>query len=488
MKIYQPKRKDDKGKNIKYHLWYADFQDHQDVRRRIPLHSNKATANDWSKFIERLAIAKSRNMPIDEDVSQWLAVIPQSLKDKLISFELLDSQEVRQGEPLTKHLEEWKAVLINSGTSTMQAERQYQRVTKHFNNCNFNYASDISASRLLSSIAELKRTVTTRDKDTKKLYHKVLGQASQTTRNYHLQACQQFCKWLCQDGRAGHNPLEHLKKTKSISEKRTALEVEELRKLLTYCRKTAKINYGLTGYQRYIVYLFATQTGLRASEIASLKVSDFDIAGLMVTLSGEHTKNGIDAVIPLRPETAKELNAYFAGKMPNVRAFAMPCIGNLARMLREDLKSAKVKIDSRGKVDFHGLRHTFGTHLAAAGVHPKTSQTLMRHSDINLTMSIYTHTLKGQESTAINNLPDITKAPQNQSQVKTGTDNFCVDASVDKDDQNTGNLSTFGRQKTDNPQKTKTSFSNEKWAFIAKNSNSGGWIRTTDPGLMNPML
>jgi hypothetical protein len=70
--------------------------------------------------------------------------------------------------------------------------------------------------------------------------------------------------------------------------------------------------------------------------------------------------------------------------------------------------------------------------------------------------------LRGQESTAINNLPDITTAPQNQSQVKTGTDDYCVDASVDKDDQNTGNLSIFSGQKTDNPQKTKTAFSTDK--------------------------
>ncbi len=43
--------------------------------------------------------------------------------------------------------------------------------------------------------------------------------------------------------------------------------------------------------------------------------------------------------------------------------------------------------------------------LAASSVHPKVAQTIMRHSDINLTMSLYTHTLKGQTSAAVKSLP-----------------------------------------------------------------------------------
>lgn len=52
------------------------------------------------------------------------------------------------------------------------------------------------------------------------------------------------------------------------------------------------------------------------------------------------------------------------------------------------------------------LRHTTGS-LLAAGVHPKVIQSIMRHSDINLTMSRYTHILRGQESEAVAKLPDL---------------------------------------------------------------------------------
>jgi hypothetical protein len=39
----------------------------------------------------------------------------------------------------------------------------------------------------------------------------------------------------------------------------------------------------------------------------------------------------------------------------------------------------------------HSLRHTFATTLAAKGVHPSTAQKMLGHSDIRMTLAIYTH-------------------------------------------------------------------------------------------------
>jgi hypothetical protein len=58
--------------------------------------------------------------------------------------------------------------------------------------------------------------------------------------------------------------------------------------------------------------------------------------------------------------------------------------------------------------DFHGLRHTFITNLGKAGVDPKTAQILARHSDINLTMNVYTHVSR-KAGAAINALPSVAK-------------------------------------------------------------------------------
>ncbi len=57
-------------------------------------------------------------------------------------------------------------------------------------------------------------------------------------------------------------------------------------------------------------------------------------------------------------------------------------------------------------MDFHALRHTFGTNLARAGVSPKLAMDLMRHSDINLTMRLYSHTLISERARALDAIPD----------------------------------------------------------------------------------
>ncbi len=49
--------------------------------------------------------------------------------------------------------------------------------------------------------------------------------------------------------------------------------------------------------------------------------------------------------------------------------------------------------------DFHAMRHTFITNLCRANVSPKTA--LPRHSDIRLTMNVYSHIDQQEQAAAI---------------------------------------------------------------------------------------
>lgn len=209
---------------------------------------------------------------------------------------------------------------------------------------------------------------------------------------------------------------------------RRALEPDEIRRLLEITA-TQPERFDLTGGERVMLYRLAVETGLRANEIRTLKVSSFDFGRCTVTVESQHTKNHKEAVLPLRADTAAELKQFLAGKLPQARAFIVPY--RSAEMIYADLAAAGIDYTDKGRgiVDFHSLRHTFGTLLAAMGVHPKTAQSLMRHSDINLTLSRYTHTLTGQESRAVESLPDLSlPSGQSQQAVKTGTDDlaFCL--------------------------------------------------------------
>jgi hypothetical protein len=55
--------------------------------------------------------------------------------------------------------------------------------------------------------------------------------------------------------------------------------------------------------------------------------------------------------------------------------------------------------------DFHSNRHTFITNLERSGVSPRRAQSLTRHSDIRLTMGVYTHINLHDQFSAIESLP-----------------------------------------------------------------------------------
>ena len=193
------------------------------------------------------------------------------------------------------------------------------------------------------------------------------------------------------------------------------MEPDELRLLLKTAHDRRK-RFGMTGPARAMLYQLAVETGLRANELRSLKISSFDFDNYIIKVDAGSTKNKKQAILPLKKDTAKILQQFFGEKSSDSVAFKVP--EKTADMLKEDLEAASIPyIDAEGNyADFHALRHTTGSWLAASGVHPKIAQVIMRHSDINLTMSRYTHVFQGQESEAIANLPDLsfTKSKINQ--------------------------------------------------------------------------
>ena len=127
--------------------------------------------------------------------------------------------------------------------------------------------------------------------------------------------------------------------------------------------------------------------------------------------------------LPLRGSTAAALAAYLAGRLPNAKAFPLPHYPKGAEMLRADLASAGIEYEDEAgrQADFHALRHTFITNLAAAGVHPKQAMDLARHPDINLTLARYSHTVLADRAQAVAALPDLSAAPEEEAMRATGT-------------------------------------------------------------------
>jgi integrase len=111
-------------------------------------------------------------------------------------------------------------------------------------------------------------------------------------------------------------------------------------------------------------------------------------------------------------------------------------LAGIARRVKVDGKWRIDKCDEGGRtIDVHALRHTFGTLLSRGGVAPRTAQAAMRHSDIKLTMNVYTDPKLLDVRGALDALPvlslDSAGAKERNAAVVTGTLGCCISTSTE---------------------------------------------------------
>lgn len=180
------------------------------------------------------------------------------------------------------------------------------------------------------------------------------------------------------------DPLSEVRKVHNdrLGSFRRSLSIEELQRLLTKSPR-----------HRAVVYQTIVYTGLRRAEMNGLKWDDFKLEDAQphVRVPSSISKNRKESIHYLRPELVTSLRTFrpadakpedfvFRGQMPRIPTF------------KRDLAAAGIPFeDVRGRrIDLHALRKTYGTMLAAAGVSPRVAMELMRHSDMKLTMGVYT--------------------------------------------------------------------------------------------------
>lgn len=112
--------------------------------------------------------------------------------------------------------------------------------------------------------------------------------------------------------------------------------------------------------------------------------------GMFLTLRPRATKSKCADSLPVHPQLADELRAWRPGNAgPTDLVFGT--VPNM-KCLRADLALAGIPDqDEAGRyVDFHGLRVSLSTMLAANRVSPRAAQALMRHTAPRLTAGVYT--------------------------------------------------------------------------------------------------
>ena len=136
-------------------------------------------------------------------------------------------------------------------------------------------------------------------------------------------------------------------------------------------------------------------TGMRVSELVSVKIRDIDFKRGIIKVTGKGSKQRI---VPLYPSLLKRLEdylalrqEYFVKDSDTGYLFLNQHGSSLTRQHIWNIVKEKCKKHNITKhVSPHTLRHSFATHMLSNGADLRTLQIFLGHSNISTT-EIYTH-------------------------------------------------------------------------------------------------
>lgn len=148
-----------------------------------------------------------------------------------------------------------------------------------------------------------------------------------------------------------------------------------------------------------VALLLTLKAGLRLGETLALRSADVDLRARHITVrtnvwrGNEGTpKGGSVRNVPIPPSLADALRHHRHLRGPYVLCKengTRLTEGRLKWPLERALRRAGISRDE-GRIGWHDLRHTYGSHLAMRGVPLKVVQELMGHTTIEMTMR-YAH-------------------------------------------------------------------------------------------------
>ena len=387
------------GKKTKRHSkkWWGRYRDVDGSEKRVPLATDKKAAQ---AMLNELVVKVER-----------------------IVAGLIDPAEEHLTRPLERHLDDFHAYLRAKGNSRSHSNQTVRYSRKLARDAGFTFIGDISGAQVQEFLAKLKAK----------------GKSISTC-NHYLRAFKGFARWLVREQRTSENRLAHvgfLNEKLDRRHDRRALRADELARVIEAARSGGSIE-GVLGPDRAMMYVLGAWTGFRKGEIGSLTLKSFCLDGTpaTVTVAACYSKRKRTDTQALHPDVVRLFNEWMATKkdlQPDDILFPVSrkvsgTERKTAKMMKLDLAAARKKWIEEGETDgererressdflkycnaagryadFHATRHTFISNLSRCGVRPKLAQSLARHSDINLTMQVYSHVELEDQNAAIAAMP-----------------------------------------------------------------------------------
>ncbi|MBA2117327.1 tyrosine-type recombinase/integrase [Bremerella alba] len=343
---------------------------------------------------------KTRQVALCEDKDASITLLrrlqTQEDRDKAVG---VDRHAKEQRRPIEDHLSGYEKHLRSKANTERYVVLTMGRIRRLLDAVKAKAINDLESSRIANTLSSWR--------------NRKKKPVSVVTSNHYARAIKGFSRWLWIERRTPDDTLSPLRLLNADVDRkrvRRALTADEVKKLIETTEKSGKRLRGLIAKDRAMLYTLATYTGLRASELASLKVTSFDIENGTVTVEAGYSKRRRKDVLPLHASLIERLRPWLESKAKaQVRTLFVTDIHHAADMMRSDLKRANIDyVDASGRyADFHSLRHTFISSLAKNGVHPSKAKELARHSTITLTMDVYSHVETDELREAISVLPDL---------------------------------------------------------------------------------
>ena len=219
---------------------------------------------------------------------------------------------------------------------------------------------------------------------------------TETTKAHYLTVLNSFYLFCIDEGYTVQNPCEGIPMPKLVKKIPEYLTYEEVDKLLDIPLNTAY------DYRTKAMLELLYATGMRVSELLSLRYTNVDLDEYFVRVEGKGSK---ERIIPFNETSKKYLELYLNQYRPMLvkkgKSYQELFLNNRGTPISRQgffkiLKALCVTTGISKQISPHVLRHSFATHLLNQGADLRVIQELLGHSDISTTQ-IYTHVSKEKE-------------------------------------------------------------------------------------------
>lgn len=222
------------------------------------------------------------------------------------------------------------------------------------------------------------------------------------TINKKINSLNSFCQYLVKSGYQKEQVVFPAKdKIKIASGSEQQVEVfseQEVERLLFYLESSSGIHI-----RDKLMVLLLLYTGVRVSELVSIKIADLDLLALTLKVVG---KGGKYRVIPMKMELSLAIRAYLDGERrehKHVQSEYLLLTQRSGKMNKDTVNKVLSRI---GKaldmvIKPHKFRHTFCTRLLQKGAELTTVAKLAGHAHIQTTATFYINTSHEEKQQAV---------------------------------------------------------------------------------------